>query len=273
VWSAGVPRGVTTSNMQASFDIWPYRHLIAHKAWADFRADSQRNYLGVAWWLLDPIINTFIYYLVFGVFMRRGEPDFVPYLVTGIIGWFWFFQGVVGGSGAIYSSVNLLRQVAINRAVFPLSRVITATYKFGFSLIVLFGALLIYGYHPTVWWLLLPVIMVVEFMLIAAVSLLLASVVPFVPDLSSFIPYALRLGFFLSCVMYKLEWLSPRSQFYLKLNPMVHVLNSYRNVLMYEQAPHWGVLAGLAAAAVVVGAAGMGLIIRLSGLYAKRIMQ
>ena len=259
--------------MNTLSSIWAYRHLIVHKAWADFRADSQRNYLGVTWWLLDPIINTFIYYLVFGVFMRRGEGDFVPYLVTGIVCWFWFFQGVVDGFGAIYNNAGLVRQVATNRAIFPLSRLLTATYKFAFSLLVLFGALLLYGYHPTVWWPLVLPIMLAEFLFVAAAVLVLASVVPFVPDLINLVPYVLRVGFFLSCVMYKLEWLSPKAQFYLKMNPMVHVLESYRNVLMYARPPHTEVLAGLAAMSVVGIVLGLCLITLFSGLYAKRIMQ
>jgi len=223
--------------MNSFFHIYQYRHLIVHKAWADFRAESQRTYLGVGWWIVDPIISTFIYYLVFGVFFDRGGEDFVPYLVTGIIGWNWFMASVIAASVSIWNNATMVRQVSFNKIIFPCSQILVCTYKFAFSMLVLFGALFLYGYYPDPYWLLAIVPMLVGFMLISACGLILGAIVPFFPDLASFVPYVLRLGFYMSCVMFKLEELASRFQTIIKLNPMVHILNAYRDVIMNHQVP------------------------------------
>ena len=254
-------------------NVWAYRHLIFHKAWADFRAESRRNYLGVFWWVIDPIFNTLIYYLVFGLFLQRGGGDYVPYLITGIVGWQWFFAAVNSSSVSIWVSAPLVRRVALKKIIFPLSKIIMSTYKFGFALLVLWVALLSYGYHPDSFWFLALAPMVVQLLLITACGLILAAIIPFVPDVASSVPYILRLGFFFSCVMYRLEKMPEQAQVYLRLNPMVHILNSYRSVFMYGRHPDWPLLAGLAALGLGGSILGAALIYRFDGAYAKRIVR
>ena len=265
--------------MLKCLSIWPYRHLIRHKAWADFRAQSQRTHLGFVWWLLDPIISTAVYYLVFGIFMGRGESEahggepFVPYLVTGIVGWLWYNSAVNTSARSIWTNIGLIRRVSSPRIVFPISSVIEATLRFSFALIVLFVTLLFYGYLPNLHWLLVLVPMVAQLLLILGCGLLLAAVLPFFPDLANLIPYLLRIGFFMSGVMYYVEDRSETVQSYLRCNPMVHVLNGYRDVLMRRTIPDWhtlGLIAGLSLIGIYVGAY---LIHRFEGLYAKRTVQ
>lgn len=258
--------------MLSALNIWPQRHVIWYKAWADFRAESQRTYLGYLWWIIDPILNTVLYFLVFGYFLSRGGPDFIPYLVIGIVGWFWFAQSVDAAGRSIWQNANLLRQVSIKKLVFPCSQIVNGCLKFGFSMIVVVGALLLYRFFPGVWWLLLPIPILVELLFIAGIAFLLAAVVPFVPDIAGFVPYVLRFAFFMSAIMYKLEELPELGQAALYYNPMVHILEAYRAVLMYETAPDWGPLAVIALgsiAAILIGAA---LVHRFDGLYAKRIV-
>ena len=78
-----------------------YKNLIVHKAWADFRAEAERTYLGVLWWILDPLINMVIFYLVFGVFLKMGTNDFIPFLLTGLVVWRFIEATVVRASNSL----------------------------------------------------------------------------------------------------------------------------------------------------------------------------
>ncbi|MBI2424590.1 MAG: ABC transporter permease [Candidatus Hydrogenedentes bacterium] len=253
--------------------VWTYRHLIAHKSWADFRAESQRTFLGIAWWLLDPVINVIIYYLCFGVFMNRAGGDYIPYLTTGIIAWMWFFSALTTGASAIWNNAQVIRQVALPKIIFPVAQIAVCTYRFLFSLIVLFSILFLWGYRPDAYWLLLPLLMAVELLFIAGLTFVFAAFVPFVPDLANFIQYAFRLIFFLSCVMYKLESLSPNAQAWLRYNPIVYLLDAYRDVLMYHTLPNFAAIAAISLFGLAGAAAGMLLIDRLGPIYAKRIVR
>lgn len=258
--------------MSQVFRIWPHRDLILHKAWADFREESSRTYLGVVWWILDPLINIAIYFLVFGVFFNRGIPDYVPFLTIGIVLWLWFFSGVNAATRSILSHVGFVRQVSFHKVVFPLSRILMSTYQFGFSLVVLVGVLAAFGFFPGPAWLLFPVVLLAEFVLILGAGLLLAAFAPFVPDLVTVVNYVLRLVFFLSAVMYSLEMLGPRSQAILVYNPMVHVITAGREVLMHGRSPDWAALGAVALFGGLCTVIGTALIARFNRVYAKRIV-
>ena len=257
--------------MQFISTVWQFRHLVAHKSWADFRAESKRNFLGVLWWLLDPVINVTIYYLCFGVLLGRAGGDYIPYLTIGIVAWMWFFSAITSGSSAIWANIALIRQVSIPKAIFPISQVAVCTYRFFFSLIVLFSMLALWGYTPSVYWLLLPLIVFVELLLIAGMTFVFAAIVPFFPDLTNLIQYSFRLLMFLSCVMYRYDSLPAGARAYLKFNPMVHLLEAYRDVLMYHRLPNFDMLGVIAITGIAGALLGLSLIHRLGPLYAKRV--
>ena len=254
-------------------NLWSYKDLIVHKAWADFRADSQRTYLGIIWWALDPIINTFVYYLIFGVIMKRSTPNFVPFLLIGLVVWRWFDSSTRGAARSIYLNVSFVRQVAFPKAVFPLTMIATCTYQFFFSILVLFGALWLCHMPLTAYAFLFPMILIVEGFLIAAFSFILGSLVPFIPDLATLMDYVFRILFFLSGIFYKVsdlhqEWL----KMVLRLNPMVVIIEASRDVLMYQKMPDWTALGTMTLVSFVGIYIGAWLISRFDLVYAKRIV-
>ncbi len=248
-----------------------YKNLIIHKAWADFRAEAERTYLGVVWWVLDPLINMAIYYLVFGVFLKMGTKDFIPFLLTGLVVWRFIEATVVRASNSILQNVSMVRQVAFRKIIFPLIAVGTCLMEYMFSLGLLFTVLLIYGYRPGVTWLAVPLLLAVELALVLAMSLPLAVVVTFVPDVGKLISQVLRILFYLSGIFYTTKRLPDVVVPWLKLNPAIHVVEGMRDVLMYGVWPNWAAL-GLVGLLSVLGAAGgVALIGRFDPLFAKRI--
>lgn len=252
--------------------LWRYRNLIAHKAWADFRAESERTLLGMWWWLINPIIDTAVYYVAFAVFFQRGGGDYVPFLIIGIVTWGWFASCLVSGSSSILRNAATVRQVAFPKLLFPVIQIAVSTYRFLFSLIVLLATLFLYHYYPTSYWLLVPAIMLVEVLLIAALTLPLCAVVPFVPDLANFIQYTVHLFFFLSCVMIRMEDMGAGVASYIRLNPIALVLNAYRDVLLHQRLPDFASLGTIAGVSVLGIALGAALIGTFDGIYAKRMV-
>ena len=248
-----------------------YKNLIVHKAWADFRAEAERTYLGVIWWVLDPLINMAIFYLVFGVFLKVGTPDFLPFLLTGLVVWRFIDATVVRASNSILQNVNMVRQVAFRKIIFPLIAVGTCLLEYVFSLALLFTVLLICGYRPGVTWLAVPVLLAVELMLVLAMSLPLAVVVTFVPDVGKLISQVLRILFYLSGIFYTAKRLPPSVGPWLKYNPALHIVEGMRDVLMYGVWPNWTALGVVALLSVLGTAGGFLLIRRFDPLFAKRI--
>ncbi len=254
-----------------TMDFRHYTNLVLHKAWADFRAEAERTYLGVIWWVLDPLINLAVYYLVFGVIFDRGTPDFVPFLITGLVAWRFFEATVVRASNSILQNVAMVRQVAFRKVVFPLIAVATCLLEYLFSLALLLVILLLYGYTPSAAWLAFPLLLMLEVVMVLAFSLPLAALVPFVPDMAKLVTQALRIMFYMSGIFFNVDTLGPRARMILGLNPMVHLVKEMRAVLMHHQWPELSVLGLVLLVSLAAAAAGWALIGRFDPLFAKRI--
>lgn len=248
-----------------------YKNLVLHKAYADFRAEAARNYLGVAWWVIEPLINMAIYYLVFGIFLGVGSDDFLPYLLTGLVIWRFFETTVSRAASSILNNMSLVRQTAFHKIIFPLIAICTCSFEFIFSLALLFAVLIFCGYPPTIYLAAFPVLFMILAMITLAVALPLAAAVPFVPDLMKPVQYGLRLAFYMSGVMYYVSRLSPKAQALLQWNPMLYIIEGFRAVLLYSKWPDWGYLGMVAALSFILIAVGVYINQRMDPIYAKRV--
>lgn len=248
-----------------------YKNLVLHKAYADFRAEAERTYLGVAWWVLEPLIDMLIYYLVFAVFLRRGEEDFVPFLLTGLVAWRFFSVAVLRASNSILNNANMVRQIAFKKIMFPIVAILTCTFEFIFSLLLLFLFLTIYGYRLSIHFIAFPLVLVVELLLVLALAFPLSALVPFFPDLSKLLAYGMRIMFFMSGIVFSVSRLPSEARFVLQFNPALTIIDSFRDVLMYQRWPQWQHLGIVFAISLLSIFFGIRLISRFDPLFAKRI--
>ena len=89
------------------------KDIIYFKTYAELKAESHRYYLGILWWLIEPIIYMLVFYFVFGVLFQRGTEDFVPFLLTGLVFWHWFQSTVMQSADTISANRFLLNQVFV----------------------------------------------------------------------------------------------------------------------------------------------------------------
>ena len=66
-----------------------YRQLVFTKVAANLQTETSRDYLSYLWWVIEPILHMLVYYLVFSFLLSRGTEDYVVFLLTGLIPFFW----------------------------------------------------------------------------------------------------------------------------------------------------------------------------------------
>lgn len=118
--------------------------------------------MGILWWILDPIIFMFIFYLVFDVLMLRGEPGFLAFLLTGLVTYQWFQNTVGAGTNSIQSGQGLMQQVYLPKVIFPLVYILTDLFKFSLIFILLLIFLWFSGRPPGITYLALPLLLLIE---------------------------------------------------------------------------------------------------------------
>jgi lipopolysaccharide transport system permease protein len=250
----------------------PYVELVWYKAYADLRAEGARAYLGMLWWVLEPIFQMTVYYIVFGYLLQRGGPGFIYFLLCGLVTWRWFANSLLRGAGAISSNAGLMAQVYLPKYLFPPMAIIANFLKF-LIVFLLFLAFLIFSGSALHWsWITLPFLLATQMLLIAACSSLLAAVMPFLPDLKMLIENGLTLWMFMSGVFYDITALPERVQLYFRLNPMATLIENYRAVLIHGAWPDWPVLGIIASVSMLGIGAALYLLMRYDRIYPRAVM-
>ena len=248
-----------------------YFNLILYRSWADFRIESTRMYLGVFWWILEPLLDTLVYYIVFGVFFQNKDPYFVPFLITGLIIWRFFSSSFLGASHSIFQKIPLSRQVKVPKIIFPCMAVLTRLYNLMFSILLLLVVFAIYHIYPSVHWLGGIAVFGVITLFIMGIALPASAIIPFVPDLYLGINHLVRLWFFLSGVFYNIRSLPENLQGLIKLNPMATLISYARDCFMHQKYPDWNHLAIISIFSLVGIFIGVILIGYFEHKYGKRV--
>jgi len=244
-----ITKSSETQALQETFRFW---QLVIIKVRFNLRSEATQSYLSYAWWLLEPLLQMGVYYIVFDILLHRGGEDFVPFLLCGIVPWLWFARSVNNSSRSIVQGKGLISQTYLPKPFFPLVIIGQDLVKQQVVFLLLFGFLLYYGYMPSVEWLWLIPIVITQLMLIIAVAFLVSFIVPFARDIQYLINAGLMMMMFGSGIFYSYESvLLPEHREIFLMNPMANLIVSYRMVLMDGTAPMTGSLIVIASVSLV----------------------
>jgi lipopolysaccharide transport system permease protein len=229
-----------------------YKDIVLYSTYANLKAENERTYLGYVWWLLEPLLNTVLFYVIFFMFLKHGEPGFLTFLLIGTIMWQWFQGTVMISITSIVEKAGVIKQVYLPKIIFPIVKVLANTWKFMWVFLILLVYLWVTGKYPNVYYLYLPLIMFLNFILILQVSYILAIIVPFFPDLQTVTDTFLRMMMLFSGIFFAGTQVPEKYQILFYCNPVAVLLESYRDVLLYARAPHLGHLAYVLAICVIL---------------------
>lgn len=254
--------------------VYTHKDLILYKAWAELRAEARRYYISYAWWILEPVLEMLVFYLVFAVLLSRGGPNFVQFLLIGLIAWKWFQTTVQRCSNSILGARGLILQTALPKIIFPTVIVVTDTFKASIAATLIVFFLLSSGFSPNITYLALPGLILVQLLLIMAVGYSVAAIVPYLPDLGILISHLLRMLFFLSGIFWDPSNIaSERHRELFFLNPMARLIDAYRGILLHERWPDPLPFAGITAAAILIIFLVSGFIRKRDTLYPRIVSQ
>ena len=246
-----------------------YIELILYKTYADLRAETERTYLGFLWWIFEPVLYMTVFYVFFGLLLGHKTDDFVPFLLIGLTAWQWFKSCLSHGSETILGARHVMQQIHLPKVIFPIILILTDSVKFLFIFTLLLIFLWSYGYTVSSAYLALPVLLIVQLLFTTAITLFLAAIVPFVPDLRFVVENLLTAVFFMSGIILKAEAVPETYRGYYYLNPIVNIIEDYRNILMYGTWPNWSTLLIITVISLIAIGLGNRLIAHFEYLYPK----
>lgn len=219
-------------------DLWTYRGLFAVLALRDIRVRYKQAVLGVAWAVVQPLVTTLIFVIVFGRIAQLPTGG-VPYpllVLSGLLPWQLFSSSLSGTGGSLVSNSSLISKVYFPRMIVPLAALGVALIDFLVGLALFVAIALWYGLMPTWHWLVLPAFILLASSAAFGVGLWLAALGARFRDFRFIIPFLLQAGIFISPVGYRTDLNSSWTEF-LALNPLTAVIDGFRWCLLGGQQP------------------------------------
>lgn len=221
-------------------ELYQSRHLIWKLARNDFKKRYAGSYMGAVWAMVQPVVTVGMYYVVFDVIMKaagRGSGDvpFVLFLTAGLVPWFFFSEALNSGTNAMLEYNYLVKKVVFKISMLPIIKIIAATFIHAFFVCILLIVAAVYGYYPSVYTLQIFYYSACLFIFVLALCYSTCSIVVFFRDLSQIISIVLQIGMWATPILWDINSLSARWVFILKMNPMVYIVNGYRNAIYGKQ--------------------------------------
>jgi len=219
-----------------------YRDLLFVMVSRDFTARYKQTVLGPLWFLLQPLVTTFVFTLVFNRLARLptdGVPPMLFYL-CGNIAW-GYFSGCFGQTATTFTSnAALFGKVYFPRLVVPISKTVSALFNVGLQLVT-FAALWIYfkfftaagaaiALRPAA--LLLPLVVVQMAALAMGAGLLMSSLTAKYRDFAFVTGFLTQIWFYATPVIYPVSMMARRWQYLSAVNPMSGIVEVFRYALL-----------------------------------------
>ena len=213
-------------------DLWEHRELVFFLAWRDLKVRYKQTVLGVLWVVLQPLLMTLVFTIVFGRFVApTTDSGAMPYPLFAFCGlWPWQFFAYVlnNSSNSLVASERLITKVYFPRLVIPLSGVLSGLVDFAVAFGVLLGLIIYYGIAPTPALWLLPGFLLLAVTCAVGVGLWLAALTIQYRDVRHMIPFLSQVWFFLSPVAYPITLVPENWLWLYALNPMAGVIQGIR---------------------------------------------
>ena len=216
---------------------WAKRTLIWDFAITDLKIRYRSSMLGLVWSFLEPLLLLTVLYIVFTNIFQSEIELFPLYLLLGIIMWNMVVKGTQLGLNSISSRSGILLNLYIPRGILPISAGLTSLMMLTFEIVILGIFMVVFQFLPSFTIIILPLILILEFILIVGISLGLAVLNVRFKDIQFIWSIILHAGFFLTPIFYKIDILPESIQSIIVLNPMVSILNMARDVTLYNKVP------------------------------------
>jgi lipopolysaccharide transport system permease protein len=228
-------------------ELWDYRDLLYLLVRRDIITVYKQTLLGAFWFVLPPILNTVIYFVLFGVIAKVSTDGTNPVLfyLTGLIAWGYFADCINRTSTTFRSNASIFGKVYFPRLIVPLSSVVSALIKFGVQLILLVTVLLFFlirgeNVHPQYAYLwLLPILLLMMMFSGLAFGIIISSLTTKYRDLTNMVPFAVQLLMYATPVIYPASIIPSKYLWILQINPLTPLIESMRFIFVGSDQINW----------------------------------
>lgn len=224
-------------------DLWRHRELLVFMIWRDVKIRYKQAAFGIAWAILQPVVTTIVFTLIFSSFARFDTSD-VPYplfALSGVMVWLFVHTSITMASNSFVTNTNLVTKVYFPRLILPIAATFAALSDLIFSIVIVVLMMLYFGISPTSQIVTAPLFLVMAIVLAASLGTLFSALNVRFRDVKFALPFLLQVWMIASPIFYPPSLVSEKWRLVYAINPMVGILEGVRSSL-FGTATDWQVV-------------------------------
>ena len=257
--------------MNAFKQLYKYRELLKSNTKKEVRGKYKHSFLGVLWSFLNPLLQILVYAIVFPLILKNNQEHYVVFLCCGLIPWNFFATAINKSASTMLENGNIIKKVYFPREIIPISVVTSELINFVISTIIILAFVLFDGVSLTPYILYYPLIVVVQYLLILAISFVISSITVYIRDIQHFIGVALQLFFYATPIVYAANTIPEEFSWILKYNPMTYIINGYRDIFLNQTAPDIKILLIILGVIIIACVIGYAIFSKLQKGFAEEL--
>ncbi|MGM0902867.1 MAG: ABC transporter permease [Bacillota bacterium] len=214
-------------------------YLVRRLSVYEMKSANSNTYLGILWEIINPMIQIAIYWFVFGygIFRSAGRADvelngemipYFPWMLSGIIVWFFINQSITQGSKSIYSRIKMISKMSFPMSVVPTFVIFAKLYQHLMLLAVVLVIFHFLGYPINIYYLQLIYFIAATVVFLVALSLITSTISTIIRDFQMLLQAVVRVLIYLSPFLWPPYHLPETVQTIMRLNPIFYLAEGYR---------------------------------------------
>lgn len=215
-------------------ELWEHRELLYFLIWRDVKVRYKQTVLGVVWAVLQPLLGTFVFTVIFGM-LAKIPSDGLPYaafVCAGLVPWTFFSNGVTLSGQSLVNQQHLMTKIYFPRLFVPTASVGAGLVDLLISFTVYAILLACYGIAPGIGVIAVPALVLLTIVSALGLGYLLAALTVAYRDFRYVIPFMMQVMLYVSPVIYPVSLFPQRYQWILALNPMAGIIDGFRSAIL-----------------------------------------
>ena len=198
-------------------DLYNYRELLKTNVKKEIRGKYKNSFLGV-------------YAIVFQMILKNPQENYAVFICCGLIPWTFFSSAITRAAFTMVENGNIIKKVYFPREILPISIVTSEAVNFLISTIIIIVFVIFGGVGISKYIIFYPLVLIAQYVLLIAISLIVSSISVYVRDLQHLIGVALQLFFYATPIVYAADVIPENFKWILNINPMTYIINAYRDI-------------------------------------------
>lgn len=227
--------------------IWRYREIIRASVFSELKSTYAGSVLGMAWIAIGPFILLCLYSVVYGVIFRVRPPtmsfgEYIVYVLAGLTAFLGFSSGVTMGAQSLARSKQLLLSTAYPSELLAIRTVLvqSAQVAAGIGLTIVLSLFLA---KPSVWLLMVPVIVVLQVLFTCGLVWILSLASLALRDIQHILQYVMFIFLIVTPIGYDRDLVPQALQWLMYFNPLYYFVSIFQDVIVFGKMPNLATVA------------------------------